>query len=253
MKSQNLLTIPTPVFRFAFLLFTSLLISFSSILAKPKVLVFTKTAGFYHQSIEPGKIAIMKLGQEKGFTVDTTSNADWFKKENLKRYAAVIFLNTTGDVLNPAQEKAFEHYIQSGGGFVGVHSAADTEYDWEWYGKLVGAYFLSHPKQQEARLNILDNSHVSTQHLPEFWMHFDEWYNFKNLSSKTTILIAIDENSYQGGKNGDDHPMAWYQNFDGGRAFYTGLGHTDEDYSDPLFLKHLLGGIQFAIGKRKIK
>src|SRR5690606_7383970 len=129
MKLINPLNIQISVFRFAFLIFASLLISFNDSLAKPKVLVFTKTTGFYHKSLESGKMAILKLGLENGFDVDTTRNADWFKKDNLRKYEAVIFLNTTGDVLNPSQEKVFEQYIQAGGGFVGVHSAADTEYE----------------------------------------------------------------------------------------------------------------------------
>jgi len=237
--------------KFSTLMIVVLLVTYSCSIAKPRVLVFTKTTGFYHESIEAGKSAIRKLGAENGFDVDTTSNADWFDKQSLKKYGAVIFLNTTGDVLNSVQEKAFEQYIQSGGGFVGVHAAADTEYEWEWYGKLVGAYFLSHPEQQEARLNIADKNNISTKHLPDPWMHFDEWYNFKNISKETTVLITIDEASYKGGKNGSNHPMAWFHDFDGGRSFYTGLGHTDEDYSDPLFIKHLLGGIQYAIGKTK--
>lgn len=247
MKPKAISIIESAIIKPTFLVIIGLLVSFCDSIAKPKVLVFTKTAGFYHESIEPGKAAIIQLGKVNGFDVDTTSNAEWFKRDGLEKYAAVIFLNTTGDVLNSSQEKAFEYYIQSGGGFVGVHSAADTEYDWQWYGGLVGAYFKSHPKQQKAQLNILDNAHLSTRHLGTFWTHFDEWYNFKNISTGISILMTIDENSYEGGENGDNHPMAWYRNFDGGRSFYTGLGHTDEDYSNPLFLKHLLGGIQYAM------
>ena len=231
------------------ILFIGLLVSHSCVAKQPSILVFTKTAGFRHSSIEPGKKAIALLGKENGFNVDTTSNADYFNKKNLKKYAAVVFLNTTGDVLNPEQESAFENYIRKGGGFVGVHAASDTEYDWEWYGELVGAYFMNHPKQQTGKLDVHDNSHISTKHLPNPWMHFDEFYDFKNLSTKTNILVSIDETSYEGGKNGDNHPMAWYHNFDGGRAFYTGLGHTDKSYSDPIFLKHLLGGILYAMQK----
>lgn len=217
---------------------------------KAKVLVFSKTAGFHHNSIAVGVPAIIKLGQENNFDVDTTTNAEKFTAVNLKQYAAVIFLSTTGDVLNNTQQTAFEHYIKAGGGFVGVHAATDTEYDWPWYGKLVGAYFKSHPKQQEATLNVIDRNFIATKHLPETWKRWDEWYNYKWIGDDLHVLIKIDEKSYTGGENGDNHPMSWYHDFDGGRAFYTELGHTDESYADPLYLKHLLGGIQYAIGKK---
>src|SRR5690554_6075911 len=142
-----------------FLLFISFL-GFSCIPNKAtRVLVFTKTAGFYHKSIPDGQAALMALAQEGEFIVDTTSNAAAFNEDQLKLYQAVVFLNTTGDVLNPEQEKAFEGFIQKGGGFVGIHSAADTEYDWPWYGKLVGGYFDSHPKVQEAAIDVVDRTH----------------------------------------------------------------------------------------------
>ena len=215
---------------------------------KPRVLVFSKTAGFRHQSISAGKTAIIKLAKEHGFLIDTTENENYFNEDSLKNYAAVVFLNTTGNVLNSAQQVNFERYIQAGGGYVGVHAAADTEYDWPWYGKLAGAYFLSHPKIQEAVLTVSDRSNLSTSHLPEQWKRTDEWYNYKNQNPDVKVLISLDEQSYQGGKNGDKHPISWFHEYDGGRAFYTGLGHTDESYSDPLYLKHLYGGIKYAIG-----
>jgi uncharacterized protein len=224
---------------------------FSSLMAKPKVLIFSKTAGFHHESIAVGIPAIIKLGNENNFDVDTTTNSAKFTTENLKQYAAVIFLSTTGDVLNDEQQKAFEQYIHSGGGFVGVHAATDTEYGWPWYGDLVGAYFKSHPKQQEATLHVVDRKFIATRHLPEEWKRFDEWYNYKYIAKGLHVLITIDEKSYTGGENGDNHPMSWYHDYDGGRAFYTELGHTNESYADPLYLKHLLGGIQYAIGDHK--
>jgi cytochrome c len=219
---------------------------------KPRVLVFSKTSGYRHASIAAGKVAIMKLGRENGFDVDTTEDARYFTEDTLKNYSAVIFLSTTMDVLNNYQEADFERYIQAGGGFVGIHAATDTEYDWGWYGRLVGANFLSHPKNQQATLNVVDQEHISTKHLPKQWSRFDEWYNFKNLNPDVKVLIKIDEKSYEGGKNGDNHPMAWYHEYDGGRAFYTALGHTDESYSEENFLKHLLGGLKYAIGDKEL-
>ena len=217
----------------------------------PRILVFSKTSGYRHASIPAGKAAIMKLGQEHGFTVDTTEDASYFTEDSLKNYSAVIFLNTTMDVLNNFQEADFERYIQAGGGFVGVHAATDTEYDWGWYGRLVGANFQSHPKIQQAMLNVTDQTHISTKHLPKQWSRTDEWYNFKNMNKDVKVIMSIDEKTYEGGKNGDNHPMVWYHEFDGGRAFYTALGHTDEAYSDENYLKHLLGGIQYAMGDNK--
>lgn len=229
--------------------FALLSFSFISVKKTPKILVYSKTRGFHHASIPAGLAAIQKLGLENNFEVDTTTDSSYFVPKTLKKYAAVVFLSTTGNILNDEQQTAFEKYIQGGGGFVGVHAATDTEYDWPWYNKLVGAYFKSHPKQQEAVLNITDNAHISTKHLPATWKRFDEWYNFKSLQPGLHVLITIDEKSYQGGANGDFHPMAWYHDFDGGRAFYTEFGHTDESYSDPMFLQHLLGGIQYAMTK----
>ena len=229
-----------------------LLLSYTEASAKKykKVLVFSKTATFRHKVIPQALAVINKLGDENKFEVVATEDAAVFTLQNLKQYKTVIFLNTTGDVLDDTQQKAFESYIQSGGGFVGIHGASDTEYDWQWYGNLVGAYFSSHPKQQMATLKVLNAKHQSTSFLPTEWKRFDEWYNFKWISTDLNVLIAIDENSYDAGpaKMGVNHPMAWYHKYDGGRAFYTALGHTAESYQEPLFLKHLLGGIKYAMG-----
>jgi len=216
----------------------------------PKVLVFSKTAGFYHQSIPDGIAAIQRLGLDNGFQVDTTKNSALFTEGNLAQYAAVIFLSTTGDVLNDNQEAVFERYIQSGGGYVGVHAATDTEYKWNWYGRLVGAFFQSHPKIQEADFVVKDNSHESMAHLDlGVWTRTDELYNFKNINKDVNVLMTIDESSYEGGENGDDHPMSWFHEYDGGRAWYTAGGHTSESFVEDKFVQHLLGGIQYAIGE----
>jgi glucose/arabinose dehydrogenase/type 1 glutamine amidotransferase/cytochrome c551/c552 len=217
---------------------------------EPSVLIFSKTMGFRHASIPAGIAAVQQLGASNGFEVDTTENAAAFTEENLAQYSAIIFLSTTGDVLNAAQEAAFERYIQAGGGYVGIHAATDTEYDWGWYGKLAGAYFLSHPAgTPEADFHIVDRGHPSTEFFQDtVWHRTDEMYNFKNMNPEVNVLVTIDESTYAGGENGAYHPMAWYHEYDGGRAFYTALGHTDETFSEELYLKHLLGGIQYAIG-----
>ncbi|TAG29600.1 MAG: ThuA domain-containing protein [Sphingobacteriia bacterium] len=215
-----------------------------------KVLIFSKTNGYRHESIEAGVAAIRKLGAENNFSVDATEDSLFFTKANLKKYKTVIFLSATGEVLGTEQQKVFQQYIQHGGGFVGVHAATDCGYTWPWYIGLVGASFESHPEQQMAKLVVKDATHLSTKSLPLIWERKDEWYNFKNLNLNTKVLLAIDESSYKGGKNGENHPMAWYHIYDGGRSFYTELGHTKESFEEPLFLNHLLGGIQYAMGDK---
>ncbi|MDE3124732.1 MAG: ThuA domain-containing protein [Bacteroidota bacterium] len=232
-----------------FLVTSIIIFAFSK--KEAKVLIFSKTMGYHHESIAAGIKAIQKLGKENHFIVDTTTNSNAFTEQNLKQYKAVIFLSTTGTVLDDQQKKAFQHFIQQGGGFVGVHAATDTEYDWPWYNKLVGAYFKSHPVQQNATLNVVDKKFIATKNLPPTWNRWDEWYNFKDTHwDSVHALITINENSYHGGENGAFHPMSWYHSFDGGRAFYTALGHTDASYSDPLFLGHLLGGILYAMHQK---
>jgi hypothetical protein len=173
-----------------------------------------------------------------------------FSNENLKQYDLVIFLNTTGDVFNEIEEKAFENYIKEGGSFMGIHAASDTEFNWSWYGKLVGAYFLDHPKQSTATIKRIDKNHTSTKHLPKKWTRFDEWYNFKSISKNIHVLLTLDESSYQGGKNGSFHPIAWYQEFEGGKSFYTGLGHSIESYKEPAVKQHILGGILYCLNRK---
>ncbi|MDX1364834.1 MAG: ThuA domain-containing protein [Arenibacter latericius] len=216
---------------------------------KDQILVFTKTNGFRHGSIEKGVATLVKLGVANNFQVTQTEDSLQFNTDNLKKYQLVIFLNTTMDVLGDAEEAAFEEYIRSGGSFMGVHAAADTEYEWPWYGKLVGAYFISHPKQQDAVIEVVDQNHPATAHLASTWTHFDEWYNFKDINPDVNVLMKLDESSYTGGKNGDNHPIAWHHEYDGGRAFYTGLGHTDEAYDDQNFRQHLVGGIEYCLGR----
>ena len=212
------------------------------------VLVFSKTAGFRHDAIPAGIAAIRQLGAANGFSVTATEDAAQFTTANLAQYQAVVFLSTTGDVLNAAQQTAFEQYIASGKGYVGVHAAADTEYDWAWYGGLVGAYFLSHPAIQQANVRVEDRTNASTAHLPQTWTRTDEWYNYRtNPRARVRVLANLDEGSYSGGSMGD-HPITWCQNYGGGRAWYTGLGHTQQSYSDANFTRMLLGGLQIAAG-----
>ncbi|WP_329109531.1 ThuA domain-containing protein [Micromonospora sp. NBC_01699] len=212
-----------------------------------QVMVFSKTAGFRHDSVGAGISAIEELGRENGFRVDATEDAGAFTAANLAQYEAVVFLSTTGDALNSEQQAAFEAYIRGGGGFVGVHAAADTEYDWPWYGGLVGAWFDSHPATQPATVRFEDRANPSTAHFAPTWTHTDEWYNYRtNPRANVKVLATVDESTYSGGGMGADHPITWCQEYDGGRAWYTGMGHTAQSFAQENYTKMLLGGIRLA-------
>lgn len=215
---------------------------------EPGILVFTHTRGYRHASIEKGVSTLRELAEKEGLQLMHTEDSLAFNPENLSRFGLVVFLSTTGDVLGPEQEKAFRSFIQQGGSFMGIHAATDTEYDWSWYGGLVGAYFQSHPEQQQAALKVVNRDHPSTQGLEDTWNHFDEWYNFRDIQKEINVLMMLDEKTYTGGENGTYHPIAWYREYHGGRSFYTGLGHTDEAFDDPNFRKHLLGGMLYCLG-----
>ncbi|MFI6105258.1 ThuA domain-containing protein [Streptomyces sp. NPDC051310] len=216
-----------------------------------RVLVFSRTAGFRHDSIPAGTAALKELGASSNITVDATEEPRQFTTGNLARYDAVVFLSTTGDVLDADQQKAFENYVATGGGYVGVHAAADTEYDWEFYGGLVGARFASHPHIQSATVRVEDHDHPATAHLPSAgWQRTDEWYNYRtNPRGQARILATLDETTYEGGTMRGDHPIAWCRSYEGGRAFYTGGGHTAASYDEPAFRRHLLGGLRYATGQ----
>ena len=215
-----------------------------------RILIFTKVDekdGFRHESIEKGVETVTFLADRMGFKADHTENDSLFNPQVLQQYEAVVFLNTSRNVLNEQQQVAFEQYIRSGKGFLGIHGATTTEYDWPWFGRLVGAYFLDHPEIQEATLKVTDMDHPSTESLPETWIRTDEWYNFRDIKEDLNVVLTIDETSYEGGKNGNYHPMAWYHEFEGGRSFYTALGHSIEAYDEPEFRKHLKGALQYVL------
>jgi cytochrome c len=217
--------------------------------AAPSVLVFTKTAGFRHDSIPAAVAAIRRLGATQGFAVQATEDDAVFTDAGLEPHDAVVFLLTTGDVLTPAQLAALQRFVRSGRGFVGVHSASDTEHGSAWYVALVGAEFRNHPPPQPATVRVIDGVHASTRGLPAAWIRTDEWYDFAaNPRPSVHVLATVDEATYTGGAMGADHPIAWCRFFDGGRTWYTALGHTAESWSEPLFLEHVLGGIGFAAG-----
>ncbi len=214
------------------------------------VMVFTKTMGYRHASIEKGVQTLRELGRANGFVALQTESGEDFNDSNLKNYRLVVFLSTTMDVLDENQQRAFEKYIRNGGSFLGIHAAADTEYDWPWYGKLVGGYFESHPSDPnvlKAKIDVLRKDHSSTAHLNDTWTRTDEWYSYKNLNPNVNVLLNLDETTYSGGTNGSNHPIAWFHQYDGGRAYYTGGGHTEASFDEPAFRQHLLGAIQWCL------
>ncbi len=221
-----------------------------------QALVFSETAAFRHSNIDEATTAIQSLGASNNFTVTVSEDSSVFNDAALEQYEVVIFLSTTGDVLTPTEQSAFERYIQGGGGYAGIHAASDTEYDWPWYGNLVGAYFNNHPNgTPTATVKVEDPAHPSTAGLPKRWQRTDEWYNFRTPNTLTArnklhVLASMDETTYTPGTgaNGVEHPIAWCQDYDGGRSWYTGMGHTEASFVDTQFLKHILGGIQTAAG-----
>jgi cytochrome c len=236
--------------------------------ARFRILVFSKTAGFRHSSIDEGIAALKLLGTQNAIQVDAIEESTLFTDEVLNRYDVVVFLSTTGDVLNDAQQAAFERYLRSGHGYVGIHSATDTEYLWAWYGQLTGGYFRNHPPGTPTATAVVEDAeHHSTSHLPLRWTRVDEWYNYQSpinpvvnggasaidystRNSGVHVLLTMDESTYaeQDGSDGvdDDHPISWCRLYDGGRMWYTGLGHTEASYVDANVMKHILGGLEIA-------
>lgn len=217
-----------------------------------RILVFSRTTGFRHASIAPGLAAIRELGQRGGFVVDATEDPGRFTPSNLARYRAVVWLNTSGDVLGGAQRAAFQRYIEAGGGYVGIHAAAATERGWRWYGTLLaGARLRGHPAPQRATILVEDRTHPSTRSLPRRWRRLDEWYAFRhNPRPRAHVLATLSEATYKPGPAamGRDHPIAWCRTLGSGQAWYTAGGHTKASFSEPRFRAHLRGGILSAAG-----
>ena len=229
------------------LIITILGLSDISYAAVKKVLIFTKTAGYRHDNIEKGVEVLKKLYNDIGIQTVHSEDANLFLSDSLASFDAVLFFSTTGTIFNKEQKEAFQKYIRSGKGFMGIHAATDTEFEWPWYNQLVGAYFLSHPKVQEAKLQVLNRIHPATKHLNKIWLHKDEWYDFKDVQPGLNVLMNLDEGSYEGGKMGTVHPIAWFREFEGARMFYTGLGHTNESFDSMAFQKHVVGGMCYVL------
>jgi type 1 glutamine amidotransferase len=218
-----------------------------------RVLVFSKTLLYRHASIGAGIDAIQKLGRENNFGVDTSEDSGVLTKTNLARYAVVVFLSVTGNVLDENEQTAFKDYIEGGGGFVAIHGALAggeaAEGDWPWYAELLGTTFVNHTPVVPGVLKVDDTNNPSTAKLPASWTHSEEWYFFSsNPRAHAHILLTVDESSFLRHPMNADHPISWCREEGKGRVWYTALGHTDECYAEPLFQAHLLGGIQWAAG-----
>ncbi|MDQ2076150.1 ThuA domain-containing protein [Marinimicrobium sp. ABcell2] len=227
------------------------------------VLLFTKMDGFHHKSVNEGVRAMRKMAEKHHFNIDWHEDANHFNDDNLARYDAIVFLMTTGDILNEEQQAAMKRFIQAGNGFVGIHSASDTMYGWEWYTKLVGRTFKIHPVIQTAELEVVDHSFPGTERMPKRFLWTDEFYDFgPELSENLNYILTVDEDTYSPAADwgrvssegmGEFHPLAWYQYYDGGRSFYTALGHVPATFGDDLFLEHIYGGLYWAATGRGIR
>ena len=231
--------------------------------AEPRVLVYTKNQVgpklYVHDNIAACAAAIKKLGAENHFIVDVSDDPKVFTDDNLKRYKALIFDNTNNEIFeNEEQKAAFQRYIRGGGGFVGIHSASGSMRHWPWFAEMLGGSFVRHPKLQEFTIKVKDAKDPSTAHLPASFQWTDEFYYTTNHPADLHVLLAGDlttlddkDKAKYAGKYGDEFPLTWRHQFDGGREWYTALGHKSEYYSDPKFTKLLLGGIVWAMGDSK--
>jgi type 1 glutamine amidotransferase len=215
-----------------------------------RVLVFSRTVGGHrHTSIEAGKTMFLRLGERYGYRIDTSENSEDFSRENLSKYQAVVFLSTRGDVLDSAQQEAFKQFIRSGRGFVGIHAATTTEYNWPWYNGLVGAYFDGHPEPQEAIYRVVDTSFPAVRPWAKEFKWYDEIYNFRSVKDSLNYVMLVDPTSFEGGKMGEMHPVSWYHEYEGARSFYTALGHFDETYEDERFVQSVWQGLLWVMYK----
>jgi uncharacterized protein len=227
------------------------------------VLVFTRTAGFYHASKPNAMKALYEIAHDNQWRITFTEDSTFFTQKELSKYNAVVFLLTTGNnLLNDEGRLALQHYVEGGGGFVGIHTATDTEYKWAWYEKLVGAHFLGHPPVHEAKLAIENRNHPATMCFGADTVKWtDEFYSFDRnprKNSNVKVLVSIDEKSYNIDENiwfknvnivMGDHPLIWCQNIGSGRSFHTALGHTADLHDNATFRKHIIGALLWAAGK----
>lgn len=217
-----------------------------------RILVFSKTAGYRHDSIPAGITSTRDFSERtKLFDVDASEDAGVFTPASLGQYAVIILLQCIGPFLSSDQIEALKGFVRAGGGIVGIHGAAAGMPEDEWYGRLIGAHFDSHPQPELGNVTVDDGQHWISMESRIDWM--DEWYNFRThprSNPNLKILLKGDTTSFNGGKMGEDHPLAWCQEFEGGRSFFTALGHFQEAYRDKWFLEHMFKAI-FWVARRE--
>ncbi|MEO5979169.1 MAG: ThuA domain-containing protein [Chryseolinea sp.] len=233
---------------------------FSLVKAPKKILIYTHNGkGYVHDNRADATIALTKLCADNGFETFATEDPAHFTAENLKQYKCIIFASTNNEAFdNEDQKKAFVDYIHNGGGFVGIHSASGSERQWPWFSSMLGGKFVRHPELQKFTIKVIDKTHPSTKFLSDTWTWEDECYYTNQLNPDIRVLLAVDlttitddkKGEYPGNTFGNYFPLAWYHEFEGGRQFYTALGHKSEYYKDPTFLKHLWGGIDWTMAKK---
>lgn len=223
-----------------------------------KVLLYTSPDRYHNQALPTAVTQFKRMAEQHFFGLTWTQLSTDLNPDNLKQFAVVVFLFSNARELNAEQIKSLQGFVRGGGGFVGIHaSSVDSNQD-PWFKQLVGRSFRGHPEKQTGILDVVDRNFPATLHLPARWLWTDEWYEFDApLTPGQHVLLKVDESTYAPlekkqpdgrvkiGMDGD-HPIAWYQEFDGGRSFYTALGHAERYYEDPLFLLHLYGGIYWA-------
>ena len=226
-----------------------------------KVLLFYKNGkGYIHDNIAASRKAFLKLGDKQGFKVDTSGSSTVFSDAFLRQFCAIVFANTNNDVFDTEDQKvAFMRYIQAGGGFVGIHIACGTERNWTWYKQMLGGTFDFHPPFQEFTVKVIDKAHPSTQGIPELWPVMDELYFLKEMNPAIRVLMVSDFSGIKYAKPmpatfGKVFPSVWCNTFDGGRQWFTALGHDKSDFEKPLYMQHILGGLRWvATGKLDYK
>jgi type 1 glutamine amidotransferase len=242
-------------------LLLALLLSVAAAAADQKVLVYTRNytpdgKGYVHDNIATSVATIQKMGAENHFSVDVSDDPKVFTDANLKQYAALIFSNSNNEAFeNDAQRDAFQHYIQAGGGFVGIHSASGSERKWPYFWSILGGKFVRHPKQQPFLVRVVDPKNPITAKLPATFTWTDEFYYHDNVNPDIKPLLVSDphklddpqKDTYPGDKFGDAVPLAWYHTTGKSREFYTALGHNIKDYSNPILYNLILGGIQWVL------
>lgn len=214
-----------------------------------RVLLFSRTTGYRHVSIEHAVEVLAHMAVEDGHEADHTEDPTWFTPSTLARYDVVAWVSVIGDVLDGDQREAFASWLADGGAWLGLHGATAAEESWGEFARIAGARFVSHPEIQAATVHVADATHPSTEGLPSSWVHVDEWYDFDaRPAPDRTVLLTVDEATYEGGSMGADHPVAWSGPYHRGRTWYTSLGHTVDAYDDPLLRAHLRGGLRSLLG-----